>query len=122
MSDRLLLEFLKEVILTELHVDRKFLAHLRRSAGLDADYGVTGPTIDPTTTKQALRIGDAWIDQVEDETDQIMRHNHKAMVKRFVVRRWPGLLVRFRGNMGAAEQTMYNILDTKFNSLRVKVD
>lgn len=120
MSERLLLEYLKEVLLVELHVDRRFLAHLRRVAGEEI---IDGPhKVDAATNKQALRIGDAWIDGVEDEMGQLMRHNHKAMVKRFVLRRWPGLLIRFRGNVGASEQTMYNILDTKFNSLRVKVD
>lgn len=119
MSERLLRQYLQEAVLAELRVDRKFLAHLRRAAGYEVPDGPHA--VDDATNQQALRIAEAWIDGVEDELGQEMRHNHQAVVKRFVVRRWPGMLIRFRGNVGAAEQTMYNVLDTKFNSLRVKV-
>lgn len=122
MSDRLLREYLKEVMLVELHVDRKFLAQLRRSSGLG--YVVDDASGKPTDAmnRQALRIADEWISQAEDEIGMPLRHNHRAIVRRAVVRQWPDLLVRFRGNVGAAEQTVYNILDTKFNSFRVKVE
>ena len=110
MSERLLRTYLAELMLTELSVDRSFIAHLKRSSGL----GATAPDSDAPESS----IAEEWIDTLQDELGSRLHPGHRAQVMRFVSQRMPGLITRYNGNVPAAEQTMYNLLNTRFNSLR----
>ena len=110
MDEELLREYVEEVLLSELSIDRKFLNHLRQSAGLR-------PTLD-TLTAHARSIADEWLDDVEDAIGRRLWPGKRAQVIRFVAQRLPMLVRRFHGDVKAAEQTMYNILNARFYSLR----
>ena len=75
--------------------------------------GIHGSLEDP----HAHRLADDWIADVELELGEPLRHSVRAQVHRFVKHRWPGLLKRFNGDERAAQQTLHNILCTKFNEL-----
>jgi hypothetical protein len=111
MNERLLRDFINEALrLSELKRDEKFIALLRR-AGLGTPHG--------HEDFQTRNIADEWLEDMKLELGREVPPGHRAKVYRFVKNRWQGLVARFRGDRSAARQTMYNLLDTKFNTLRM---
>jgi hypothetical protein len=110
VSVELLREYV-EGMLSELSVDRKFVDHLRRASGLGGEEFTQ-------LTNQARSIAMEWLSDAEYALGQRLHPNRRAQVVRFVAQRMPALIQRFRGNMAAAEQTMYNLLNSRFYSLR----
>lgn len=121
MSERLLREYLNEVLLTELHVDTSFLNHLRRSSGLNIAPAL-GINVDDLDMRPVYRAGtnlaNKWLRQAERRLGAPLRRDTRAEVFSFVARRFPVLVLRYRGDIDAASQTMNNILNTRFNDLR----
>lgn len=111
MNESLLRAFISEAVLAELRRDEKFIAMLRNS-------GVGAGESRPEQVN-SRHIATEWIEDLELEVGKPISHGHKAQVFRFVIKRMPGLVARYRGNIQAARQTMYNLLDTKFNELRM---
>ena len=102
-------EFIKAT-LQELRVDPHMMKLLKGS-----DLRDSGEPAD----RDARGLASEWIDDIETELGHPLRPGTKLQVTRFVTGRWPGLLKRFNGNVGAARQTLSNILDTKFSTLRL---
>jgi hypothetical protein len=98
----LLRQYIK-VTLDELRIDAKMMSMLR-GTGLRDD--VEGSV----SNKEAMSIAQSWLDELENPTPHT-----KMRVRRYVTRKWPMLVKRFRGDKKAAQQTLYNLLDTKSN-------
>ena len=110
MSVKLLKEYVEE-LLTELSIDRKFVDHLRRTSGLgDGEFS--------KLTAGAQAIAAKWLSEAEHLSGRSLHPNQRAVVIRFVARRMPMLVRHFRGNVTAVEQTMYNLLNARFYSLK----
>lgn len=121
MSERLLHEYLHEVLLTELHVDTTFLNSLRRSSGLNLGSTVAtdGDDFDMRPIYRAgVTLANRWLRQAEKRLGGPLRRGQRAQVFRFVAQRFPALVIRHRGDGEAASQTMNNILNARFNDLR----
>lgn len=93
--------------LTELRRDENFLA-LLRSAGLGGDPG--------PDQVAAENLAQGWIDDTELTTGRRLSPGTRLQVVKFVEHRFPGLVVRFRGNLDAARLTMMNLLDARFRN------
>ncbi len=94
--------------LTELRRDESFLA-LLHAAGL---RGVPGHD-----RVFAEDLAEGWLEDMELATGRMVAPGVRFQVVRFVESRFPGLVVRFRGNKDAARMTMLNLLDARFRSL-----
>lgn len=105
----LLRTFIHEALLHELRRDHKFITHLRTS-GLGEPGSKEG--------FEARRLADDWLRDVELELGRPLRPAIKAGVRKFVERRWAGLRARFKGDEQAAQQTLSNLLNTKYVDLR----
>lgn len=92
-----------ESTLDELRVDQKMMALLRGTGLRDEIEG-------NASSKEALSIAQDWLDELEKPSP-----NTKMRVRRYVTRKWPVLVKRFRGDKKAARQTLFNLLDTKHN-------
>lgn len=105
MSVELLREFVEET-LVELRIDRPFISMLKKQTGL-------------SRIENGLRsIANEWLGDVEHHLGHPLHFNSRAQVYRFVLQRLPALIQRYHGNVAAAEQTMYNLLNTRFNSIK----
>jgi hypothetical protein len=67
---------------------------------------------------EARKIALEWIADTELELGAQLSHSAKTQVIRFVGKRWKGLVARFRGDRSAAQQTLVNLLNSKYNGLR----
>jgi len=92
--------------LQELRVDPKMMALLK---------GTDLRTMTGAGNKESQRVAEDWLDNLGGQVSPRDRN----VVTRFVMRRWPGILHRYHGNAVQAQQTMYNLLDTRFHDLRV---
>ena len=101
-------ELLREFIILELQLDRRFIAMLKN----------TGPMSQVFDT-DAVKIADEWISDFEFELGKRISHGIKSRVRRYVNRRWRGMLTRFHDNHSTARQTIMNLLDAKFASTTV---
>ena len=108
MDESVLRQYIRDT-LQELRADPRMMS-LLRGAGI-------GPTRqgDSDVSRQ---LANGWIEDSETETGKRMSPGNRLQVVRFVGKRWPILLKRFRGDERAAEHTLYNILDTKFSGNR----
>jgi len=104
MMDDILRLFIKET-LQELRADPRVLAMLRNSGFRDSDAA-------------ARHIAQEWLDDLKLELGSVPPQV-TTQVHRFVAKRWPGMLNRFRGDERAAKHTLYNVLDSKFSSVRM---
>jgi hypothetical protein len=101
--DDLLRAYIREALQLELRLDPHMMALLR---GSDIRHGTDPSSVD------ARRVAEEWLEDGVSPRD-------RAIVTRFVAKRWAMILARYRGDVRAAKQTMYNILDTRFHNLRV---
>ena len=99
MSD-VLRQFI-QATLAELRVDPKMM-HLLRGTGIRS-------TNEPSD-KEAQAIAKEWLQDMGERSEY-----HRIRVHRYVARKWPQLVKRFRGDKEAARQTLYNLLDTKLS-------
>lgn len=109
MNESLLRQFVREALIAELHRDHKFIAMLTGS-------GVRKSDSKEDRTIQTLV--DEWIHDVESELGHRLQPRYRAVIAGFVKKRWKMLLQRFRGNMPATKQTVFNLLDARFHGLR----
>lgn len=116
MKDELLREFLREAVITELSIDHKFLNRIHQMTGLRLPF-LQGKRRFETDSSFAFIALD-WLSKVQRLTGVEPRPNQRAQVTRFVAQRMPGLIVRFHGDIAAAEQTMQNLLNAKFDSIK----
>jgi len=91
--------------LTELRRDEGFLS-LLRTAGLGGFPG--------HDRVFAEDLAEGWLEDMELATGRMVAPGVRFQVVRFVESRFPGLVVRFRGNKDAARVTMLNLLDARF--------
>ncbi len=105
-------EYMQELTLAELSVDRNFINSLKK-ARADA-----AGEVDVTRNYNPQSVALEWIADIEEDTQKKLYHGTRAQVVRFVVQRLPALVKRFNGNVPAAEQTMYNLLNARFNTVR----
>lgn len=101
---------LRTLILKELRRDDKFISLLRGSG-----LGNHAPSEEH---RDAQELADGWLEELEQAGEHLAA-GHQSQVLRFVAKRWPGLMLRFHNDERAAMQTLYNLLDMKFNSLKV---
>ncbi len=113
MNERVLRQYIQEAIITELRRDEKFISMLKNT--------MNGGQSSEQRNATSQKIAEAWISDFEKEVGKSMRMGNRAQVMRYVGRLWPGLVTRFHGDEKAAKQTMQNLLDTKFNQLRMGV-
>lgn len=99
--------------LDELRANERMLALLRGSGIRDGGSGNWQPG--------AWRVASRWISDVEVERDKQLSPKEKSVVNKFVGQRWNSLLKRFHGDHDAAETTMNNLLDSRFNGKRMGV-
>lgn len=120
MSDeRLLREYIEEVMLTELSLDRNFINMLKRSAGVHVAPEVDVDNVNMRAVYSAgAKIANQWLVQAERQRGERLWGGKRAQVVRFTVQRFPGIVMRYRGDMDAASRTMYNVLDARFYSLK----
>jgi hypothetical protein len=111
MNEGLLREFIKEAMLLELRRDDQFIDHLKRQSSFGA----------PRTPSAvaARQVASGWVQDMETELGQRLSPGNVTQVNKFVAKRWPGVLQRYRGDQAAALQTMHNLLDAKYSSLRM---
>jgi hypothetical protein len=109
VNESLLKAYIREALITELRRDEKFIAMLKGS-GMDPRQASQNQNSD--------RVANQWITDMELELGKPLRNNVKANVRKFVASRWQGMVARFRGDPRAAQHTMTNVLDSKFNQLR----
>lgn len=107
---KLLRQFINEAVLCELRRDDAFIAHLKKQAGIGTPRTPSGIA--------ARKIAAAWISDMEAELGKKFPPMMVPQVNKFVASRWQGVLARYRDER-AALQTMNNLLDAKFNSLRM---
>ena len=109
--DNALRKYIWEAVLFELQRDDRMTSLLRRS-GLGMSRN--------SNEIDAQGVAQDWISDTEAELGHEISHATKSRAVKFVVMRWQGLLTRFRGDKHAATQTLYNLLNTKFNELRAE--
>ena len=105
MDEGLLRQFI-QATLGELRVDPKMMKLLK---GSDLQHS------HEPGAESAREVADRWLEELGGRVSE----RDRAIVTRFVARRLPGLVQRYRGNSLQAMQTMYNILDARFHDLRV---
>jgi len=88
--------------LAELRIDPRMMSVLHGTGFQDSP--------DEPSDKEAHHIADEWLEEMGERS-----HHHKLRVHRYVARKWPMLVSRFRGDKHAARQTMYNLLDTRLS-------
>lgn len=110
IDEDLLRTFIREALLVELRRDHGFIDHLRKTSGLGANASKSGIAV--------RKIADDWVSDVELELGKPVPRNVVAGAIKFVAARWYGVLTRFHGDERAALQTMSNLLDTRFSTLR----
>ena len=107
MSERLIRVYINEAVLG-LRRDPRLVSLWNRATG-------QGGQISPG----AQRVADSWIKNVTSERGNPLNKKQRFMVQAFVEKRWQGILERFRGDHNAAEQTMTNLLNSRFHELRM---
>ena len=90
-----------QATLDELRVDPKMMALLRGTGIRDTDS---------PASHEARVVANDWLEHMGNRS-----HYHKVRVHRYVARKWPQLVKRFRGDRDAARQTLYNLLDMKLS-------
>lgn len=105
---KLVKAYIRECLLSELHVSPRVV-----SAVKGGDFAMRSPE-----GIEARSIADEWCKELELELGLKLPLPVKSSIAKFVAKRWKGLLARFRGDQGAALQTLTNLLDTKYASLR----
>lgn len=105
----LLRQYIREALQTELKLDPHMMMILRNS---DLRHHN-----DPASTEYR-QIAKEWLDDLETELGEVPLQV-RVQANKFVAKRWQGLLRRFRGDVRAAKQTLYNLLDAKFNDVRL---
>ena len=114
MDEGLLRSYLREAVLAELRVDHNFIDRVYRLTGIRIPGGRHGRRlVEPEHDVAAM-----WLADVEDELGHEIWHGLRSQVHRFVAQRMAGLLKRFNGDSMAAEQTMHNLLNARFGSMR----
>ena len=112
MNESLLRAYIRQAVLLELRRDDKFIDSLKASLrGGDPDMHIDAPG--------GRRLANDWLDDLELELGHPIAPGKRGQVHKFVASRWPGVLKRFRGDHQLASKTLYNLLDTKFNQLRM---
>jgi hypothetical protein len=96
--------------IAETLVSRDFISHVKNGLGF-ALQGRQG------ANAVAWQIASDWLEEVELRRGDLLPPGQVTQVERFVAARWPQLLEHFRGNEDAALQTMFNLLNTRFNDL-----
>jgi hypothetical protein len=123
MSENLLRQYLHEAVLAELSVDWQFVNMLmgRHDRPSMMGHGKRGANKLQKQRKafvdDSIRIANEWIQEVEENLGMQLRPSDVEQVMRYCFRKFPGLAVNFRGNMRAAEHTLYNMLNSKFGTL-----
>lgn len=107
----LLRNFIREALVMELRRDDHFIDHLKRQSGIGTPRTRLGMA--------ARQIATEWVKDLETELGTHLPLGYVAQINKFVAKRWQGLLQRYRGDHGAAHQTMQNLLNTKYSSLRI---
>ncbi len=103
MDDSLLRQFIRDTLL-ELRLDPGMMKMLKQAGIASKDMEEGGH-----------HVAEEWLDDLGGTVSP----RDRAIVTRFVVRRWPGIMARYHNNTLTAKQTMYNLLDTRFSDLRV---
>jgi|SRR5579871_2662206 len=103
MNETLLRQFIRDTLL-ELRLDPTMMKMLKQANITGREMGESGQ-----------HIAEEWLNDLGGSVSP----RDRAIVTRFVVRRWPGIMARYRNNTLTAKQTMYNLLDTRFSDLRV---
>jgi hypothetical protein len=99
-------------MLSELRANERMLALLRGS-------GIRGAGSSNNWQPGAWRVASLWIRDAEAERGKPLSPKTKGVINKFVGQRWNSLLKRFHGDEDAAETTMNNLLDSRFNSTRI---
>jgi hypothetical protein len=108
MDESVLRQYIRDT-LHELRADPRMMSLLRGAGIGPAHY---------SDNDESRQLANGWIEDTQTETGKPMSPGNRLQVVRFVAKRWPILLKRFRGDSRAAEHTLYNILDTKFSGNR----
>jgi len=107
MSERLIRTYVNEAMLG-LRRDPRLVSLWNRATG-------QGGQISPG----ARRVADSWIKNASYDRGESLSKKQRLVIQAFVEKRWSGMLERFRGDHDAAEQTMTNLLNSRFHELRV---
>jgi hypothetical protein len=97
-----------EALLIELKRDERMVSLLKKS-------GLRNAANSPMNA-EAKRIVDEWLDLIEFDLGHGVSLSIRTQANRFAARKLPILLRRFRGNHEAVVQTIFNMLDGKFNT------
>jgi len=106
----LLKRYIQEALVLELRRDDAFINVLKMRSGIGTPRTESGLA--------ARKIASNWISDIELELGHPVPPTIVPQVNRFVAARWKGLFQRYRDER-AAVQTMNNLLDAKFNSVRL---
>jgi hypothetical protein len=105
MNEDVLRQFIQET-LAELRVDPHMMKLLK---------GTSLQGHEQPGDEAGRKLAEEWFEDLGGRVSP----RDRAIVTRFVQKRWPGIVRRYRGNVLTAKQTMYNLLDTRFHDLRV---
>ena len=128
MNESLLRGYVAEALNEILGVkrDEDFINFLRRGPHGMEDYtrrfdvlGKLGLRVGQGTG-EVNKIVDEWIEDIEYERGMKINSYNRMVVARYVARKWPELLVRFNDDHYKARQTLVNILNTRFNYIRIE--
>lgn len=97
---------LKELIAESLH-SQGFIQHVK--TGLGYARG--------DRNAMAVQIVDDWLEEVELSSGNLLAPGQVSQIERFVVREWPIVLERYRGNESLALIAMTNLMDAKYVEL-----
>jgi hypothetical protein len=100
--------------MVELRLDHRFLGRLQRATGVKLPF--TG--LRSSDFPEATSFAESWLTDVESEIGHPLWPGIRAQVVRYAAQRFPGLMNHFKGDRSAAEQTLWNILNTKFHELK----
>jgi len=125
MNENLLRTFINEMI-TGLERDDEFIDFLRRGPhGMQNPLrrldivGKLGLRINQGSA-EVSRVVDDWMEDIEYERGGKISKYNKMVISRYVARKWPELLHRFNDDHFKAKQTLLNILNSKYNYIRIE--
>lgn len=99
-------KLLRELIKESLH-SQGFIQHVKNGLGYARGNG----------SAMAVQIVDDWLEEVELSMGNMLSPGHVSQMERFVVREWPVVLERYRGNETLALIAMTNLMDAKYVEL-----